>query len=133
MRTWVVGLSCLCLLLSGRAFGGDADHVVEHPDRGGFAQAMMQAMHRMDEGMAVPHTGDPDRDFAAMMMPHHQGAIDMAKAELEFGKDPVLRRLAQGIIVEQQQEIEVMRRELDRLRSGAEAHTRHSPTLPKER
>lgn len=74
-------------------------------------------MQRMDRGMAVPHTGDPDRDFAAMMIPHHQGAIDMAKAELEYGKDPVLRRLAQGIIVEQQQEIEVMRRELQRLRS----------------
>jgi uncharacterized protein (DUF305 family) len=48
-----------------------------------------------------------------MMIPHHQGAIDMAKAELQFGRDPVLRRLAQGIIVEQQQEIELMRRRLD--------------------
>lgn len=76
---------------------------------------MGQAMRRMDEGMAVQHSGDPDRDFAAMMIPHHQGAIDMAKAQLQFGRDPVLRRLAQGIIVEQQQEIEVMRRELERL------------------
>ena len=75
---------------------------------------MAEAMNRMDRGMAIDHTGDPDRDFAAMMIPHHQGAIDMAKAELQFGRNPVLRRLAQGIIVEQQQEIELMRRELER-------------------
>ena len=75
---------------------------------------MADAMNRMDKGMSLNHTGDPDRDFAAMMIPHHQGAIDMAKAELQFGRNPVLRRLAQGIIVEQQQEIEVMRRELER-------------------
>jgi uncharacterized protein (DUF305 family) len=82
------------------------------PD-GTFQREMTEAMRRMDEGMAINHSGNADRDFAAMMIPHHQGAIDMAKAELQFGRDPVLRRLAQGIIVEQQQEIEVMRRRLD--------------------
>lgn len=65
-------------------------------------------MARMDKGMAVPYSGDPDRDFAAMMIPHHQGAIDMAKIELRFGHDERLRRLAQGIIVEQRQEIAMM-------------------------
>ena len=80
-----------------------------------FERLMAQSMTRMDAGMAVAHTGDPDRDFAAMMIPHHRGAIDMAKAELQFGRNPVLRRLAQGIIVEQQQEIELMRRELQRI------------------
>jgi uncharacterized protein (DUF305 family) len=78
-----------------------------------FAARMMQAMERMDAGMMTAKpTGNPDRDFAAMMIPHHQGAIDMAKLELIYGRDPVLRRLAQGIIVEQQQEIEVMQRYL---------------------
>src|SRR5215472_11875657 len=77
-----------------------------------FAAQMMQAMDRMDAGMmAAKPTGNPDRDFAAMMIPHHQGAIDMAKVELIYGRDPVLRRLAQGIIVEQQ-EIELMQRSL---------------------
>jgi uncharacterized protein (DUF305 family) len=80
-----------------------------------FDEMMHEAMIRMDSGMSIRHSGDPDRDFAAMMIPHHQGAIDMAKAELQFGRDPVLRRLAQGIIVEQQQEIELMRRQLQRL------------------
>ena len=74
-----------------------------------FPVLMDNAMMAMDSGMkAAPMTGDPDHDFAAMMIPHHQGAIDMAKAELLYGKDPVLRRLAQEIIVNQEQEIEVM-------------------------
>jgi uncharacterized protein (DUF305 family) len=50
-----------------------------------------------------------------MMIPHHLGAVDMAKVELQFGKNPILRRLAQGIIIEQSQEIEVMQRELRQL------------------
>jgi uncharacterized protein (DUF305 family) len=78
-----------------------------------FSASMGSAMARMDRDMMVLATGDPDRDFAAMMIPHHQGAIDMAEVELRFGHDPVLRRLAQGIIVEQQQEITVMRQALE--------------------
>ena len=84
---------------------------------------MAEAMTRMDRDMSIRHTGDPDHDFAAMMIPHHQGAIDMAKAELQFGRDPVLRRLAQGIIVEQQQEIELMRRQLERSSAHSHANT----------
>jgi uncharacterized protein (DUF305 family) len=75
-----------------------------------FASLMAQAMSRMHAGMNVPDTHEPDRDFAAMMIPHHQGAVDMALVELRFGHDERLRRLAEGIIVEQRQEIEVMRR-----------------------
>lgn len=77
-----------------------------------FDAQMSRAMATMDREMMLPPSGDPDRDFAAMMIPHHQGAIDMARIQLQFGKDPVLRRLAQGIIVEQQQEIDVMKRQL---------------------
>ena len=80
-----------------------------------FTSLMMQAMDRMHRDMSSVPSGDPDRDFAAMMIPHHQGAVDMAKVELQFEKNPVLRRLAQGIIVEQLQEIEVMQRELRQL------------------
>ena len=76
---------------------------------------MKQAMERMHRDMSIVPSGDPDRDFAAMMIPHHQGAVDMAKVELQFGKNPILRRRAQGIIVEQLQEIEVMQRELRQL------------------
>ena len=77
-------------------------------EAGSFASLMAQAMERMHKEMSIAPSGDPDRHFAAMMIPHHQGAVDMAKVKLEFGKDPVLRRLAQGIIVEQLQEIEVI-------------------------
>ncbi len=80
-----------------------------------FGSQMMQAMDRMDAGMmAAKPSGDPDRDFAAMMIPHHQGAVDMAKIQLIYGRDPVMRRLAQAIIVEQQQEIELMQRFLQK-------------------
>jgi len=75
----------------------------------GFAAANDAAMAKMMAGMAVAPSGDVDHDFAAMMIPHHQGAIDMAQAELRYGRNEQLRRIAQGIIVEQQQEIAAMR------------------------
>jgi hypothetical protein len=68
-----------------------------------------QAMTRMMDGMSIKPSGDVDRDFVAMMIPHHQGAIDMAQAELRYGHNEQLRRIAQEIIVEQQQEIIAMR------------------------
>ncbi|WP_084698403.1 DUF305 domain-containing protein [Muricoccus aerilatus] len=66
------------------------------------------AMTRMMEAMAVPPTGDIDRDFVAMMTPHHQGAMDMAVIYLRHGRNVQLRRLAQEIVVTQQQEIAAM-------------------------
>jgi hypothetical protein len=67
------------------------------------------AMNKMMADMAVKLTGDVDRDFVAMMVPHHQGAIDMAQAALRYGHNEQLRRLAQEIVVTQQQEIAAMR------------------------
>lgn len=67
------------------------------------------AMHTMMSAMELTPTGDVDRDFVAMMIPHHQGAIDMARAELRYGRNEQLRRIAQEIIVTQQQEITAMR------------------------
>ena len=67
------------------------------------------AMNRMMADMTVKPTGDVNRDFVAMMIPHHQGAIDMAKAELAGGKDPELLRLARNIVAAQQREIRQMR------------------------
>ena len=67
------------------------------------------AMKKMMSDMAITPTGDVDSDFVAMMVPHHQGAIDMAVAVLRYGRNPQIRRLAQEIIVTQQQEIAAMR------------------------
>jgi len=86
------------------------EHMAQKETKSAFAREMMESMEKMDKDMvAEPMTGDPNHDFTTMMIPHHQGAIDMAKSYLLYGKDPVLRRLAQEIIVTQQQEIEVMR------------------------
>jgi hypothetical protein len=65
-------------------------------------------MRKMMNDMVVKPTGDVDADFVAMMVPHHQGAIDMALAVLRYGRNPQIRRLAHEIIVTQQQEIAVM-------------------------
>src|SRR5260370_39340246 len=66
-------------------------------------------MNKMMADMKIKPTGDVDRDFVAMMAPHHQGAVEMAQAELKYGHNEQLRRLAQEIVVTQQQEITVMR------------------------
>jgi len=81
--------------------------------------AMMQAMH------APGYSGDADADFLAMMVPHHQGAIDMARLVLQHGRDPVTRQLAEEIIAGQTVEIQSMQRRLHTLQQrtakGAEA------------
>ena len=79
------------------------------PEEASFLSENVGAMTRMMVGMEIKPSGDVDQDFAAMMIPHHQGAIDMAQAELRHGHNQQLRRIAQGIVVEQQQEIAAMR------------------------
>jgi uncharacterized protein (DUF305 family) len=67
------------------------------------------AISTMTLGLTADPTGDVDRDFVALMMAHHQGAIDMARAELKYGHNQELRRLAQSIIAEREQEMSAMR------------------------
>lgn len=98
MKSPIAAMGLLALLSAAAAPPSGQDFVTE----------MEVAMARMHHAMAIAPSGDPDRDFAAMMIPHHQGAIEMAQAQLRYGKDERLRRLAQGIIVEQRQEIAVM-------------------------
>jgi uncharacterized protein (DUF305 family) len=92
-----------------------------------FARLMRESMNTMNAEMSgAPMSGDPDHDFASMMIPHHQGAVDMAKAELLYGKNPALRRLAQEIIVTQGSEIAVMQSELNT--SSPVPSSSHSPS-----
>jgi uncharacterized protein (DUF305 family) len=98
------------------------DHSEEQP----FLSENAAAMNEMMADMTIEPTGDVDRDFVAMMVPHHQGAIDMAKAELKYGHNKQLRRLAQEIVAKQQQEIMVMR---DAVADG-KSSAAQSPELP---
>ena len=79
------------------------------PDENAFLAENEAAMSKMMSAMEAKPTGDIDRDFVAMMAPHHQGAIDMAVLELRYGKNEQLRRIAQEIIVSQMQEIAAMK------------------------
>jgi DUF305 family protein family protein len=81
------------------------------------------AMNRMMTAMQIQPSDNADADFVAMMVPHHQGAIDMARAELLYGQNETLRRMAQEIVVTQQQEIVAMQQALGQSSSG-------SPTGP---
>ena len=120
--TVIALLGSATVLVAGQHGMGDTMPGAHEAGSGGatpFASLMETAMTVMDSGMRqAPMTGDPDHDFAAMMIPHHQGAIDMAKAELLYGKNPVLRRLAQEIIVTQNSEITLMLRELQKQAVG---------------
>jgi hypothetical protein len=79
------------------------------PDENAFLAENEAAMSKMMSAMEAKPTGDIDRDFVAMMVPHHQGAIDMAVLQLRYGKNEQLRRIAQEIIVGQMQEIAAMK------------------------
>jgi uncharacterized protein (DUF305 family) len=81
-------------------------------DHGGAPDRdMMAGMEKMNHDMsAAPMTGDADRDFVAMMIPHHQGAVAMAQTELRYGKDPAMRRLATDVVAAQKKEIAMMQR-----------------------
>ena len=87
-------------------------YVTDRPDQSeewAFLSANAAAVKAMSSDMAIKPTGDIDRDFIAITIPQHQGAVDMAKAELAYGHDEQIRRLAQEIVAEQQHQIEVMR------------------------
>jgi hypothetical protein len=74
-----------------------------------FLSENVDAMSKMMIDMEITPTGDVDRDFVAMMVPHHEGAIAMAIAVLRYGRNEQIKRLAQEVIVTQQQEIAAMR------------------------
>ena len=81
--------------------------------------ALIASMDKMHMAMgAIDRSGNSDVDFVRLMLPHHQAALDMAKTQLLYGKDPQMRRLAQEIITDQQLEIELMQRWLKQRQPG---------------
>jgi len=112
LRARCVAAAALSVAAVALGSAGSAAHAAGAANGGPetpFLTENDQAMTRMMDGMSIKPSGDVDRDFTAMMIPHHQGAIDMAQAELRYGHNEQLRRIAQEIIVEQQQEITAMR------------------------
>ena len=99
---------CVTVVLCVVATAFAAVAMAQHPTPS-FDSLMRRSMEHMHHGMAAASpSGDPDRDFVRMMVPHHQGAVDMSKALLLYGKDRELQQLAKSIIAEQQNEIQLM-------------------------
>ncbi|WP_186110321.1 DUF305 domain-containing protein [Burkholderia gladioli] len=120
----LAALGAALLLAAGAAAAAGAPA----QDERAFLAENDTAMSRMMDDMSIKPSGDVDRDFVAMMVPHHQGAIDMAQAELRYGHNEQLRRIAQEIVVEQQQEIVAMRLALSQpLPSAAPAPDQQRP------
>jgi uncharacterized protein (DUF305 family) len=123
------------LLQTGTA---DAQHAAHQQDQGrgeqqhsdAFAHALAAAMDKMHREMMAPRsTGNADVDFLATMIPHHAGAVEMARLVLLHGKDPLVRRLAEEIIAGQQAEIAAMAARLAILRKGEDPAPDGYPSL----
>lgn len=107
----IFALTLLALPASARAEDPHAMHDIEASSAatGEAAKAYEEVNLKMHKDMAIEFSGNPDVDFARGMVPHHQGAIDMAKVVLKYGKDPELRKLAEEIIKAQDTEIGFMK------------------------
>lgn len=132
----VVACALLPLLLAGCSAppAADGQHTQHHAHPpvadGRFEREMDAAMTRMMQEMHVPgYSGNPDIDFLAMMIPHHAGAVDMARLVLQHGRDPATRQLAEEIISGQTTEIEGMTRRLAALRGGTASGGAQFPML----
>jgi len=98
-------LPALAIAFSGLGYAASLAQLAAADSSKAFADANDRIMH----AMMVEPTGDADRDFVAMMIPHHQGAVDMAKIELQYGNDPALKKMAEQIITSQESEIAFMK------------------------
>ena len=123
------------IILYGSAWAQDhADHKQvpekQTPEFARFMKEMDAGMKKMMDDMHAPgYSGDPDVDFLAMMIPHHAGAVEMARLVLIYGRDPLVRRLAEDIIAGQQVEIEAMKSRLMILRSRPDPEPGGFPAL----
>jgi hypothetical protein len=126
-RSSLAAGALIALTVAASAFAAGA--ALSGNDEARFLAENNTAMTKMMDDMSVKPSGNVDEDFVAMMVPHHQGAIDMAQAELRYGHNEQLRRIAQEIVVEQQQEIVAMHVALDQpLPPSAPAQDQQHPS-----
>ena len=115
------GLVCLGLCVETHVHGSQ-------PAEADYWSELNATMDKMHMAMAaIERSGNADVDFVRLMLPHHQGAIDMAKVQLLYGKDPQMRRLAQEIVTDQQLEIELMQ---SWLKAGESAQSKANDKSP---
>jgi uncharacterized protein (DUF305 family) len=123
----------LVFALAAPAAWAQSDHPAMHPGAlasDPFARAMDAGMEKMMRDMhAAGATGNPDVDFLAMMIPHHEGAVEMARLEVVYGRDPLTRRLAEDIIASQTAEIGAMKNRIAILRNGEDPNPGGFPAL----
>jgi uncharacterized protein (DUF305 family) len=104
----IAGLSFSALPASAEDKPMDMDMSMPMGDHSPSSHAFSEANNKMHKDMMIEYSGDADIDFVRGMIAHHQGAIDMAKVELQYGKDPEMRKLAEGVIKAQEAEITEM-------------------------
>jgi uncharacterized protein (DUF305 family) len=104
----VAGLSFSALPAGAEDKPMDMDMSMPMGDHSPSSHAFSEANNKMHKDMMIEYRGDADIDFVRGMIAHHQGAIDMAKVELQYGKDPEMRKLAEGVIKAQEAEITEM-------------------------
>lgn len=112
MKTHIMGLALAGLLIAMPALAEEtshAGHTTADASASPSTKAYIAANDTMHRDMAIAYTGDADIDFVRGMIAHHQGAIDMARVELDHGDDPAIRKLAEEIIAAQEKEIAFMR------------------------
>lgn len=113
-RILLTASAAIALTLTVAAAVADNHTHADHADHAAPAaasdstKAYAEANHKMHSGMAIDFSGDADIDFARGMIPHHQGAVDMAEVQIKYGKDPELRKLAEDIVKAQKTEIAFM-------------------------
>lgn len=136
MNSWSRNLALACTLVAAGACSQPDHSAMHHPPGAvsgspqGFAREMDAGMMTMMSNMHAPgYTGNPDVDFLAMMIPHHEGAVEMARLGLVYGKDPLTRRLAEEIIASQTTEIAAMKERLAILRRGEDPNPGGFPAL----
>jgi uncharacterized protein (DUF305 family) len=100
----LTGLAAFSLPAAAQDATGHEGHAMMG-DKGPASMAFMEANDRMHGSMAIEYTGNADVDFIRGMIPHHQGAVDMARIVLEYGSDPEVKKLAEAVIAAQEAEI----------------------------